>query len=58
MKQHLGLASVVVRDYDEAIQFYTQKLGLRSSGISTATCGTYSNQARRMLLFRFNFELQ
>ena len=27
MPQHLGLTSVVVRDYDEAIAFYTEKLG-------------------------------
>jgi catechol 2,3-dioxygenase-like lactoylglutathione lyase family enzyme len=27
MPQHLGLVSVVVRDYDEAIAFYVQKLG-------------------------------
>lgn len=26
MKQHLGLVSLVVRDYDEAIGFFTQKL--------------------------------
>lgn len=27
MRQHLGLTTIVVRDYDEAIEFYTQKLG-------------------------------
>ncbi|MEM7582029.1 MAG: VOC family protein [Acidobacteriota bacterium] len=27
MKQHLGLTALVVRDYDEAIAFYTEKLG-------------------------------
>jgi catechol 2,3-dioxygenase-like lactoylglutathione lyase family enzyme len=27
MKQYLGLVAIVVRDYDEAISFYTQKLG-------------------------------
>ena len=27
MKQHIGLTSVVVRDYDEAIAFYTEQLG-------------------------------
>ena len=27
MSQHLGLVSVVVRDYDEAIAFYVEKLG-------------------------------
>jgi catechol 2,3-dioxygenase-like lactoylglutathione lyase family enzyme len=27
MNQRLGLASVVVRDYDEALQFYTKVLG-------------------------------
>lgn len=27
MPQHLGLVSVVVRDYDEAIAFYVDKLG-------------------------------
>ena len=27
MPQHLGLVSVVVRDYDEAIEFYVGKLG-------------------------------
>ena len=27
MKQHLGLTAVVVRDYDEAIEFYTESLG-------------------------------
>ncbi len=27
MPQHLGLVSVVVRDYDEAIAFYVEKLG-------------------------------
>jgi catechol 2,3-dioxygenase-like lactoylglutathione lyase family enzyme len=27
MKQHIALTSVVVRDYDEAIAFYTEKLG-------------------------------
>ena len=27
MPQHLGLVSVVVRDYDEAITFYVEKLG-------------------------------
>lgn len=26
MKQHIGLTSLVVRDYDDAIAFYTQKL--------------------------------
>lgn len=26
-KQHLGLTALVVRDYDEAITFYTEKLG-------------------------------
>ena len=27
MRQHLGLVSIVVRDYDEAIDFYVGKLG-------------------------------
>ena len=27
MNQHIGLTALVVRDYDEAIAFYTQKLG-------------------------------
>jgi catechol 2,3-dioxygenase-like lactoylglutathione lyase family enzyme len=27
MKQHLGYMALVVRDYDEAIRFYTEKLG-------------------------------
>jgi catechol 2,3-dioxygenase-like lactoylglutathione lyase family enzyme len=27
MKQHIGAVSLLVRDYDEAIAFYTQKLG-------------------------------
>lgn len=27
MKQHLALVSVVVRDYDEAIDFYVNTLG-------------------------------
>jgi catechol 2,3-dioxygenase-like lactoylglutathione lyase family enzyme len=27
MPQHLGLVSIVVRDYDEAITFYVEKLG-------------------------------
>ncbi len=27
MKQHIGNISLVVRDYDEAIAYYTQKLG-------------------------------
>jgi len=27
VKQHLGLTAVVVRDYDEAIAFYTESLG-------------------------------
>lgn len=27
MKQHLGLTALVVRDYDEAIEFYVGKLG-------------------------------
>ncbi len=27
MPQHIGLIALVVRDYDEAIEFYTQKLG-------------------------------
>jgi catechol 2,3-dioxygenase-like lactoylglutathione lyase family enzyme len=27
MPQHLGLVSIVVRDYDEAIAFYVEKLG-------------------------------
>lgn len=27
MKQYLGLVAIVVREYDEAIQFYTQTLG-------------------------------
>ncbi len=27
MKQHLAQISILVADYDEAIQFYTQKLG-------------------------------
>jgi catechol 2,3-dioxygenase-like lactoylglutathione lyase family enzyme len=29
MKQHIGLVSLVVRDYDEAIDFYTGKLGFQ-----------------------------
>jgi catechol 2,3-dioxygenase-like lactoylglutathione lyase family enzyme len=29
MPQHLGLISVVVQDYDDAIDFYVQKLGFR-----------------------------
>lgn len=29
MPQHLGLVSVVVHDYDEAIAFYVQKLGFQ-----------------------------
>ena len=29
MPQHLGLVSLVVRDYDEAIDFYVHKLGFR-----------------------------
>jgi catechol 2,3-dioxygenase-like lactoylglutathione lyase family enzyme len=29
MPQHLGLVSVVVRDYDEAIGFYVEKLGFK-----------------------------
>ena len=29
MPQHLGLVSVVVRDYDEAIAFYVEKLGFK-----------------------------
>ncbi len=27
MKQYLGLTAIVVRDYDEAIEFYTETLG-------------------------------
>jgi catechol 2,3-dioxygenase-like lactoylglutathione lyase family enzyme len=27
MQQHLGLVTIVVKDYHEAIDFYTQKLG-------------------------------
>ena len=27
MKQYLGLTAIVVRDYDEAIAFYTKTLG-------------------------------
>ena len=27
MKQHLALTTIVVRDYDEAIEFYTETLG-------------------------------
>ncbi len=27
MKQHLANVAIVVKDYDEAIQFYTEKLG-------------------------------
>jgi catechol 2,3-dioxygenase-like lactoylglutathione lyase family enzyme len=27
MKQHLANIAILVRDYDEAVQFYTQKLG-------------------------------
>jgi len=27
MKQHISKVALVVRDYDEAIQFYTQVLG-------------------------------
>ena len=27
MKQYLGLATIIVSDYDEAIEFYTRKLG-------------------------------
>ena len=27
MKQHIGLTAVVVEDYDDAIDFYTKKLG-------------------------------
>jgi len=29
MKQTLGLVSLVVRDYDEALAFYVGKLGFR-----------------------------
>lgn len=29
MPQHLGLISLVVRDYDDAIAFYVEKLGFR-----------------------------
>jgi catechol 2,3-dioxygenase-like lactoylglutathione lyase family enzyme len=29
MTQHLGLVSLVVRDYDEAIDFYVNQLGFR-----------------------------
>lgn len=29
MNQRLGLISIVVRDYDEALAFYTEKLGFR-----------------------------
>lgn len=29
LRQHLGALAVVVRDYDEAIEWYTQKLGLQ-----------------------------
>jgi catechol 2,3-dioxygenase-like lactoylglutathione lyase family enzyme len=29
MRQHLGLVTIVVRDYDEAIDFYVGKLGFR-----------------------------
>lgn len=29
MAQHLGAVALLVRDYDEAIAFYTQKLGFR-----------------------------
>ena len=29
MTQHLGLVSLVVRDYDEAISFYVNQLGFR-----------------------------
>ena len=29
MPQYLGLISVVVRDYDEAIAFYVEKLGFK-----------------------------
>ena len=29
MTQHLGLVSIVVRDYDEAIDFYVNQLGFR-----------------------------
>jgi catechol 2,3-dioxygenase-like lactoylglutathione lyase family enzyme len=31
MSQHLGLVSLVVQDYDEAIAFYVEKLGFRLS---------------------------
>ena len=27
--QHIGQLALVVRDYDEAIEFYTQKLGFQ-----------------------------
>lgn len=29
MKQHLALVAIVVRDYDEALSWYTEKLGFR-----------------------------
>ncbi len=29
MTQHLAQISIVIKDYDEAIQFYTQKLGFQ-----------------------------
>ena len=29
MSQHIGLVSLVVRNYDEAIDFYVRKLGFR-----------------------------
>jgi catechol 2,3-dioxygenase-like lactoylglutathione lyase family enzyme len=34
MTQHLGLVSVVVRDYDEAVAFYVGTLGFQRTGIS------------------------
>lgn len=29
MSQHLGLVSLVVQDYDAALDFYVEKLGFR-----------------------------
>jgi catechol 2,3-dioxygenase-like lactoylglutathione lyase family enzyme len=52
MTQHLDYVALVVRDYDEAIGFYTHSLGfqliedmerLPCSRISTATSGTCCN---------------
>jgi catechol 2,3-dioxygenase-like lactoylglutathione lyase family enzyme len=43
MKQHLGLVSLVVRDYDEALEYFVGKLGFEPYGTVAVFRDLYGN---------------